>query len=146
MPKKYQSSRYTNYIKSYSWRKKSLWVRSLTRPCWLPKSAKGRCSLFPILPAQHTHHMTYFCVFNIGWNWFGFEMPLVHLVPLSRFSHRLIHKEFFWWKPIRFFVNLYLRISFLIIWTICKPLFSLPLWFGIYFLIENIFIPKFLTN
>jgi len=128
--KKHQSSRYINYINSEAWRKKSLWVKNLTRPWWTSKYAKGRCCLNPFLPAQNTHHLTYFLILNIGWNWFGFEIPCLHLVPLSKSSHTLIHKPFLWKQPIRFFVNTYLRISFLIIWTICKPIFSIPFWFG----------------
>jgi len=42
--KKHQSSRYINYINSEAWRKKSLWVKNLTRPWWTSKYAKGRWS------------------------------------------------------------------------------------------------------
>ena len=131
--KSQHSSQYTNYIKSPAWQQKSRWVRSLTRPWWLSKYSKGRCCLIPFLPAEETHHLTYFLIFNIGWNWFGFEQPCWHLVPLSKFSHQIISKPLFWKQPVRFFVNFYLRISFVVLWTICKPIFSLPLWFAIFY-------------
>lgn len=140
--KNYHSNQYTNYIYSDSWKHKSRWVRSLTRPFWLSKYARGRCCLLPFLPAEETHHMTYFFILNFGWNWFGFEQPVWHLVPLSRFSHRLISKPFFWKQPIRFFVNMYLRISFIVLWSICKPIFSIPFWFGVYYLFGNLQVIK----
>lgn len=127
------SNKYIQYINSKSWREKSRWVKSLTRPSWLHNKARGRCCLLPFLPAQETHHMTYNLILGIGWNWFGFEQPAWHLVPLSKFSHRLVSKPILWNQPIRFIVNFYLRINFIIIWSICKPLLSLPIWFTVYY-------------
>lgn len=122
------STAYQSYLRSPRWRKKSAWVRSLTRPWCLPHSTPGRCCLFPWLPNRETHHLTYFFILNIGWNWFGFEQPFWHLVPLSKTAHDLVGKPFFWQQPVRFFVNAYLRLAFLILWTICKPLWSIPFW------------------
>ena len=133
------SREYTQYLKSPHWRDKSRWVRSLTRPFWLPKNARGRCVLFPWLPAQQTHHLTYYFILNLGWNEFGFEMPFLHLVPLSKFGHDLVGSKLLWKQPVRFFVNTYLRLSFLIIWSICKPFWSIPFWFAIYWSWENHF-------
>ena len=124
-----ESNQYIKYIKSNTWKKKSRWVRGLTKPWWLSKKAKGRCCLFPFLPAEETHHLTYFFLLNFGWDWFGFEQPIWHLVPLSKFAHRIVSKSFFWQQPVRFLVNTYLRFSFLLLWTICKPWWSIPFWF-----------------
>lgn len=129
-----KSRAYRNYITSFAWRKKSRWVRSLTCPWWT-KSKKGRCSLFPFLAAEQTHHLTYFFIFNIGWDNFGFEQPGWHLIPLSEFAHNLVSKPFLWTQPVRFFVNLYLRLSFILLWTICKPITSVPLWLSVYFVV-----------
>lgn len=134
---KKHSSAYTNYLNEPTWKNKSLWVRSLTRPWWLSKNALGRCCLFPILPARPTHHLTYYLIGNIGWNWFGFEQPIWHLVPLSKFAHELVSTPFLWRQPVRFFVNTYLRLSFLVLWTICKPLWSIPFWLACFWLWEN---------
>ena len=126
------SREYTQYLKSSTWREKSRWVRSLTRPFWLSKKSRGRCVLFPFLPAQQTHHLTYYFIFNLGWNEFGFEMPFLHLVPLSKFGHDLVGSKFLWTQPVRFFVNTYLRVAFVILWTIFKPLWSIPFWYIMY--------------
>ncbi len=130
----YHSREYINYLNSSTRRNKSRWVRSLTRPFWLPRKARGRCVFFPFLPAQQTHHLTYYFLFNLGWNQFGFELPILHLVPLSKVSHDLVGSKLLWKQPIRFFVNTYLRLSFLILWTICKPLWSIPFWSAIYWI------------
>ncbi|NJO93601.1 MAG: hypothetical protein HC820_03130 [Hydrococcus sp. RM1_1_31] len=107
LSKEKYSTAYQNYLRSHRWRKKSAWVRSLTRPWWLPRSAPGRCCLFPWLPNRETHHLTYFLIFSLGWNWFGFEQPFWHLVPLSKTAHDLVGKSFygsslyvFWLTPI----------------------------------------------
>lgn len=126
------SREYTNYLNSPTWRNKSRWVRSLTRPFWLSKKSRGRCVLFPFLPAQQTHHLTYYFILNLGWNEFGLEMPFLHLVPLSNVAHDLVGSKLLWQQPIRFFVNTYLRLAFVILWTICKPLWSIPFWYAIY--------------
>ena len=133
----YHSREYINYLNSPTWRNKSRWVRSLTRPFWLPNKSRGRCVLFPWFPAQQTHHLTYYFIFNLGWNQFGFEMPLWHLVPVSKVAHDIVGSKLLWTQPIRFFVNTYLRIAFLILWTICKPVWSIPFWYGIYWLWQN---------
>ena len=135
--KHWHTAAYRNYLNSPTWKNKSRWVRSLTRPWWLPKNARGRCCLFPFLPAQQTHHLTYYLILNIGWNWFGFEVACVHLVPLSKFAHDLVGHPFLWKQPVRFFANTYLRLSFLLLWTICKPLWSIPFWFGVYWIWQN---------
>jgi hypothetical protein len=135
--KKRHSNAYINYLNSSTWKNKSKWIRSLTRAWWLPLNARGRCCLFPFLPAQQTHHLTYYLVGNIGWNWFGFEQPGWHLVPLSKFGHELVSTRFLWQQPVRFFVNTYLRLSFLVLWTICKPLWSVPFWLACFCLWEN---------
>lgn len=126
--KKTHSDNYRNYIKSPHWRKKSKWVRGLT---------KGRCSFFPFLPAQETHHLTYYIFLNMGWNSFGSELPVIHLVPLSRFAHKIVHLPFFWKQPIRFLVNNYLRVSFIIIWSISNLLFFVAFGIAIYYLFVN---------
>ena len=128
----YHSREYIDYLNSSTRRNKSRWVRSLTRPFWLPRNARGRCVLFPFLPAQQTHHLTYYFLLNLGWNQFGFELSLWHIVPLSKVAHDLVGSKLFWKQPIRFFVNTYLRLSFLILWTIFKPLWSIPFWYAIY--------------
>ena len=130
----YHSREYINYLNSSTWRNKSRWVRSLTRPFWLPRKSRGRCVLFPWLPAQQTHHVTYYFILNFGWNQFGFEIPFIHLVPLSKVAHDLLGSKLLWKQPIRFFVNTYLRLSFLNLWTICKPLWSIPFWSAIYWI------------
>ncbi|NJO93263.1 MAG: hypothetical protein HC820_00875 [Hydrococcus sp. RM1_1_31] len=60
MSKEKYSLAYQSYLRSHRWRKKSAWLRSLTRPWWLPRFAPGRCCLFPWLPNRETHHLTYF--------------------------------------------------------------------------------------
>ena len=132
---KFCGTEYTNYLKSFAWKKKSRWVKGLTKPWWLSKKAKGRCCLLPFLPAEETHHLTYYFIFNIGWSWFDFEQPCWHLVPMSKFAHGLVSKPFLWKQPVRFFINFYLRATFIILWSICKPVFSIPFWYGIYYLI-----------
>jgi len=110
MPKmSYQSRAYIQYLNSPTWRNKSRWVRSLTRPFWLLKNARGRCCLFPLLPAQKTHHLTYYFILNLGWDEFGFEQAFWHLVPLSKVAHDLVGTKFLWKQPVRFFVNTYQR-------------------------------------
>ena len=126
------SREYIQYLNSPTWREKSRWVRSLTRPFWLPKKSRGRCVLFPWLPAQQTHHLTYYFILNLGWNEFGFEQPVWHLIPLSKVAHDLVGSKLLWKQPIRFFVNTYLRLAFLILWTLFKPLWSIPFWYVMY--------------
>lgn len=127
---KKHSTAYISYLRSPHWRNKSRWIRSLTRPWWDWSFAPGRCCLFPWLPNSETHHLTYFFILNLGWNWFGFEFPCWHLVPLSKSAHELVGHSWLWRQPVRFFVNTYLRLSFLVLWTICKPLWSIPFWSG----------------
>jgi hypothetical protein len=122
------SSAYLNYLRSPAWKKKSAWVRSLTKPWWLPRSVSGRCCLFPWLRAKETHHLTYYFILNLGWNWFGFEQPCWHLIPLSKPAHKFVSQPAIWQQPVRFLMNTYLRLSFLVLWTICKPLWSVPFW------------------
>ena len=123
------SKEYVSYLSSSAWKKKSRWVNALTRPWWSSKGKRGRCCLLPFLPADQTHHLTYFLIFNLGWNRFGFEQPGWHLVPLSTLAHNFVSQTFFWRQPTRFLVNLYLRTSFIILWTFCKPTVSIPFWF-----------------
>ncbi len=122
------SSAYLNYLNSEGWRRKSRWVRGLTR---------NRCCLFPFLRANQAHHLTYYFILHFGWNDFGFELPCVHLVPLSETAHKIVHLPLLWKQPIRFFFNTYLRISFVILWTIFNLLWSIPFWFGVYWLWQN---------
>lgn len=123
-----QSYQYNQYIKSVRWQRKSQWVRSMTRPWWQSKSKPGRCVLFPWLKAQETHHLTYYFWLNWGWSSFGWELPIWHLVPLSKKAHHLVGKTILWQQPFRFFVNLYLRLAFAVIWTICQPYWAIPTW------------------
>lgn len=121
-----QSSRYKKYLKSSHWQRKSRWVRSLTRPWWQSSKKPGRCVLFPWLKAEETHHMTYFFWLKFGWNSFGWELPIWHLVPLSKKAHNFVGKSLLWRQPLKFFVNLYLRIAFLFLWIICRPVWAIP--------------------
>ena len=138
----YHSREYINYLNSSTWRNKSRWVRSLTRPFWLPRNSRGKCVLFPFLPAQQTHHLTYYFILNFGGNDFGFELPILHLAPLSKVAHSLVGSKILWKQPIRFFVNTYLRIAFLILWTICQRFWSIPFWYGMYWLWQNIYLTQ----
>ena len=135
--KKKHSSAYLAYLNSSTWKQKSRWVRTLTRPFWLPRNARGQCCLFPWLPAQQTHHLTYYFIGKLGWDSFGFELPVWHIVPLSPLAHEVVGHRLLWRQPIRFFVNSYLRIAFIVLWTICKPMWSIPFWVGIYWLWVN---------
>ena len=128
MPKGKHTSAYLNYLNSDGWKSKSRWVRGLTG---------NRCCLFPFLRANQAHHLTYYSIFRLGWNDFGFEQPILHLVSLSETAHKIVHFPLLWKQPIRFFVNTYLRISFVILWTIFKPLWSIPFWFGFYWTWQN---------
>lgn len=126
----YHSPGYTNYISSNQWRKKSRWVRSLTG---------YRCVLFPWICARQTHHLTYSLLPpRIGWNWWGFEQPCWHLVPLSNSAHNLVGSQILWQQPLRFFVNIYLRLAFLLWWTLFNLLWSIPCWLVVYILCHRL--------
>ena len=124
---------YLNYLNSPTWQKKSRWVRGLTR---------NRCCLFPFLRANQAHHLTYYLILHWGWNNFGFELPVAHLVSVSETAHKIVHYRWLWKQPVRFFINTYLRIAFVILWTIFKPLWSIPFWFGVYWLWQNVLSDK----
>ena len=112
------SDPYVRYIRSSQWKRKSKWTRSLTR---------NRCCFFPFLRAEETHHLTYYFILNLGFNSFGLEIPGWHLVPLNRFSHRLLSVGIFWMQPIRFVINFYLRLMFIILVVVMRPLLLLLL-------------------
>lgn len=128
--KKRHSKEYIAYIRSTQWRKKSEWVRSLTRPFWLKSTARGRCCLFLWLIAKETHHLTYRCKF-------GSELPVLDLIPLSKYAHKIVHFPLFWIYPFRFLINSYLRFSFLFLWTISRPFWAIPLWIALFYPTKN---------
>lgn len=133
MPKGKHTSAYLNYLNSEGWRSKSRWVRGLTG---------NRCCLFPFLRANQAHHLTYYWIGKLGWNDFGFELPVVHLVSLSETAHKIVHFPFLWKQPVRFFVNTYLRVTFILLWTVFNLLWSIPFWFGVYWLWQNLLSDK----
>ena len=114
---------YRNYINSPEWHQKSRWVRSLTG---------HRCILFPWLGARETHHLTYNFFLGFGWNSWGFEQPGWHLVPLSKTAHKFVHFRLFRRQPIQLIVNTYLRLSFLLWWSLFNLIWSIPLWLGVF--------------
>ncbi len=128
MAKGKHSSAYLDYLNSEGWKSKSRWVRGLTG---------NRCCLFPFLRANQAHHLTYYWIGKLGWNDFGFELPVVHLVPLSEIAHKIVHFPLLWKQPIRFLVNTYLRVTFVLLEALFKLLWAIPFWFGVYWLWQN---------
>lgn len=98
------SSQYLERVSSYSWRKHAQRVLRLTR---------GRCALIPFLPASECHHLHYR---NLG-----SETMVVDTVPLSVLGHAIVHAGFFWKTPLHGLVNLWLRLTTLLLAVLLRP-------------------------
>lgn len=98
------SNEYKQYILSPQWRSRSVKCQQLT---------KNTCVVFPWKKSNHAHHLTYKNFKN--------EQPLRDIVPLSKDAHQLIHCHLLWKTNLRFVVNWWLRISFLV-WILIKKL------------------------
>lgn len=75
--KKKRSRKYPNYqdyLNSPEWKKKTKLAR---------ESTHYRCTLFPFLKADLTHHLTYD---NVEYEWIWRD-----IVPLSSYAHGLVH-------------------------------------------------------
>ena len=101
--KKYRSKmgqRYSEYIHSKRWHRKLPFFHAflMHQDC-----------LFPWLPANDIHHLAYW---GLGW-----EVYILHVVPLNRATHDFIGMFDYDPLPIKLLVNTSLRLSCLF-WTI----------------------------
>ncbi len=69
-----QSNQYRTYLTSLEWR---------ARRRRILKAWRNRCALFPWMPADHCHHLTYR---NLRHEFFWIDC-----LPLSKFAHDMIH-------------------------------------------------------
>lgn len=94
------ANEYLAYIMSSEWRKKSLNVQRMTQ---------NHCILFPWLPSNHAHHLTYRNMKR--------EMPVRDIIPLSKKAHSLVHIPLLWKSPLRPWINFLLRLL-MIFWIV----------------------------